>query len=206
MPDSFQSSLLNAFPSIQHGFTGRASGLEELQNHNYIISQQIHGVKIYAVEKPFTGRQEIDGYDGLVTRQKNITLVIQTADCAPILFFDPATKTLAAAHAGRAGTELGLAEIMVNYLKNQYTVQPENLLACIGPSICVNCYQIDRAKDIHYNLWTENQKQLLSAGLLSAHIELSGLCTACNAQARFYSYRREKTALRNFAFIQLKPV
>ncbi|MDR2428781.1 MAG: polyphenol oxidase family protein, partial [Candidatus Margulisbacteria bacterium] len=160
--------------------------------------------KIYDAEKPFRGRQEIDGCDGLVTRQKGITLVIQTADCAPILFFDPVTQTIAAAHAGRAGTEKGLAGKMVERLTQAYSVNPVDLLAGIGPAICVNCYQIDRARDIHYDLRAENQKQLAAAGV--QNIEWSDLCTACTAAERFYSYRREKTALRNFAFIRLNQV
>ncbi|GBR72959.1 protein YfiH-like superfamily [Candidatus Termititenax aidoneus] len=204
MPDKFQFSLFSKFPQIEHGFIGRASGLTELAKHNFVISQQVHGVKIYNIEKTFLGRLEIDGYDGLATRQKEITLVLKTADCAPLLFFDPVTQTIAAAHAGRAGTELGIAAKMVEHLAAVYSVNPADLLVGLGPAICVNCYQIDRARDLHYDLAAENQKQLTAAGV--QNLELSGLCTACSAQERFYSYRREKTDRRNFAFIRLKQV
>jgi copper oxidase (laccase) domain-containing protein len=204
MPDKFQFSSFSEFPQIEHGFIGRAAGLATLAKHNLVISRQAHGVKIYDIEKPFRGRLEIDGYDGLATRQKEITLVIKTADCAPILFFDPVTQTIAAAHAGRAGTESGLAAKIVEHLTKIYSVNPADLLAGVGPAICVNCYQIDRARDLHYDLAAENQKQLTAAGV--RNIELSGLCTACNAQERFYSYRREKTDRRNFAFIKLQRV
>jgi copper oxidase (laccase) domain-containing protein len=204
MPDKFQFSLFSKFPQIEHGFIGRNSSLAELAQHNFVISRQAHGVKIYSIEKPFHGQREIDGYDGLATRQKKITLVIKTADCAPLLFFDPRTQTIAAAHAGRAGTESGLAAKMVEHLSTTYSVNPADLLVGLGPAICVNCYQIDRTQDRHYDLEKENQKQLTAAGV--QNIELSGLCTACNAQERFYSYRREKTDRRNFAFIRLKQV
>jgi copper oxidase (laccase) domain-containing protein len=204
MPDRFQFAAFRQDPQLAHGFIGRASGLAELKNQNFIISRQTHGVKIYDLEKSFRGQLEIDGYDGLVTRQKEIALVIKTADCAPILFFDPRTQTIAAAHAGRAGTELGLAAKMVKHLVKVYSVNPADLLAGIGPAICVNCYQIDRAQDRHYDLRTENQKQLAAAGV--RNIEVSDLCPACNAAEHFYSYRREKTALRNFAFIKLNQV
>ncbi|MDR1453877.1 MAG: polyphenol oxidase family protein [Candidatus Margulisbacteria bacterium] len=204
MPDQFQFASFRQYPQIAHGFIGRDSSLAELKNQNFIISRQAHDIKIYTLEKPFCGQQEIDGYDGLTTRQKEITLVIQTADCAPILFFDPRTQTIAAAHAGRAGTELGFAAKMVAQLSEVYSVNPADLLAGIGPAICANCYQIDRAQNIHYDLQAENQKQLTAAGV--RNIELSGLCTACNAVERFYSYRREKTTRRNFAFIKLNQI
>ena len=204
MPDKFQFALFHKYPQIEHGFIGRHSSLAELQKHHFVLSRQAHGVKIYDIAKPFRGRREIDGYDGLATQQKGVTLVIKMADCAPILFFDPATKTIAAAHAGRAGTELGLAAKMVEHLTQMYSVNPADLLVGCGPAICANCYQIDRAQDIHYDLRAKNQEQLMAAG--AQNIELSTLCPACNAAARFYSYRREKTTLRNFAFIRLNQV
>ncbi len=36
-----------------------------------------------------------------------------------------------------------------------------------------------------------NKKQLLDSGLLEEHIEMSGVCTACEVES-FFSYRKEK--------------
>ena len=197
---------LDTFPQVVYGFAGRHSSLAEIQAlcPNIIMSKQVHGTDIYDVTEPLNGLIVLDGFDGFTTQQRGAALVVKIADCAPILFYDPVTQVIAAAHAGRQGTEQGMAGKMVKHLAERYSVRPADLLACIGPAICVNCYQIDRETDQHYDLWAENKKQLLSAGV--RNVELSGLCPACNAHDSFYSYRRDKTAQRNFAFLCLKPV
>jgi copper oxidase (laccase) domain-containing protein len=42
--------------------------------------------------------------DALVTNEKGLTLAIGAADCYPLLFHDPTTKIIGAAHAGWKGT------------------------------------------------------------------------------------------------------
>ena len=206
MTSKFRLASLAAYPQVAHGFIGRHGGLADIQalHPDLIMSEQAHGTRIYDVQKPLSGLQIVQGFDGLVTQQSGAALVIKMADCAPLLFYDPVTQTVAAAHAGRRGTEQGIARKMIEHLAQEYLVTPADLLVCIGPAICVKCYQIDRDKDLHYDLRTENKKQLLSAGV--QNIELSDLCPACNAQDDFYSYRRENTKARNFAFLYLKPV
>ncbi|GBR76347.1 protein YfiH-like superfamily [Candidatus Termititenax persephonae] len=186
---------------MRYGFVGRG---ETLPPGRAVFAQQIHQDKIGDVETADAERREIAGCDALATRQKNLLLVVKTADCAPLLFYDAVTETIAAVHAGRAGTELGLAGKTVAHLVRRYAVEPANLRVIMGPAICVHCYQIDRDRDRHYDLWAENKKQLTAAGV--QNIENTGLCTACHAHDRFYSYRRERTALRNFAYIALEPL
>jgi len=197
---------LEDFPQIAYGFAGRQSCLAEIQAlyPNIIMSEQVHGTDIYDLTEPLNGLTLLKEFDGLATRQTNAALIIKMADCAPIFFYDPVTQTIAAAHAGRKGTEQGMARKMVERLVDKYFVKPADLLVCVGPAICVNCYQIDQATDKHYDLRTENKQQLLAAGV--QNIELSDACPACNAQNDFYSYRREQTMQRNFAFICLKPL
>ena len=47
--------------------------------------------------------------DGLVTDEPGVTLTIFTADCTPILFYDPVRQAVGAAHAGWRGTAAGIA-------------------------------------------------------------------------------------------------
>ena len=49
-------------------------------------------------------KKELQGVDALVTNTPGICLCIQTADCVPILLFDPVKKVIAAVHAGWRGT------------------------------------------------------------------------------------------------------
>lgn len=198
-----QSSLLAARAEVRHGFIGRQGSLAQVPANNYIYSEQIHGTAIYDQTKPLTGVLHLQDFDSLVTAQKNIALIVKGADCVPLLFYAPDKQVIATCHAGRAGTEKKAASILVQYLLDNYQISPQKLLCCIGPSICVNCYQIDKEKDIHYDLWQKNKAQLLAAGLKASNIELTGWCTSCNQNHSFYSYRKDQTSKRNYGWIEL---
>ncbi len=49
-------------------------------------------------------KDEIKATDALITNKKGICLCVQTADCVPILLFDPVKGVVAAVHAGWRGT------------------------------------------------------------------------------------------------------
>jgi hypothetical protein len=88
-------------------------------------------------------------------------------------------------------------------MQAEFGSQPEELFAVIGPSICGNCYEVskevadlfpkeakwqkeDSPKDKYQlDLWKANELVLKKAGLLSEHIFVSGLCTACNHELLF---------------------
>lgn len=195
--------LLAHIPGLSHGFIGRDGSLETIPAKNYVYSEQIHDVRIYNVQKPVAGGFQVAGYDSLVTTQKNVALVVKGADCVPLLFYAPDRQVIAACHAGRVGTEKGAAKLLVQYMIDNYHINPQELLCGMGPSICKDCYQIDKAKDIHYNLWENNREQLISVGVKAENIEISGWCTSCNMHDKFYSYRKDKTDKRNYGWIML---
>jgi copper oxidase (laccase) domain-containing protein len=189
--------------NVVTGMSGKdCSSFEDFLAKNnikrYVLSHQVHGTAIFESSSPAV----IDGYDALVTTCPDLTLIVKAADCVPILLYDRTKPLIAAIHAGRRGTEAGISKKVIEYLIAKHGCDPKNLKAWIGPSICVNCYQIDQAKDIHYDLWANNQAQCRELGV--TQIELSGVCTACSGNARYYSYRADKTELRNYAFITLK--
>lgn len=198
-----QFKALAQFSEIQHGFIGRDGSLEKIPLKNYVYSEQIHDVNIYDVRSSVSGVLHLKEYDSLVTSQKNVGLVVKGADCVPLLFYAPDKKVIATCHAGRVGTEKQAAKILVGYLIDKYQVDPAQLLCGIGPSICVNCYQVDRKKNIHYDLWQNNQEQLLAAGLNIGNIEIPHWCTSCSHNQHFYSYRKDKTDKRNYGWIVL---
>jgi YfiH family protein len=156
------------------------------------------------------------------------------ADCVPLYFFDPVRHAVGLAHAGWKGTVGGIARMAVRRMTESFGSKPEELLAAIGPSIGVCCYEVDEAVAAKVrpvleeigpepeqqervlqsgrsagkymlDLQTFNRLLLLEAGILSAHIELSHLCTSCNTD-RFFSHRAEggRTG-RMVAWIALRP-
>ncbi len=81
------------------------------------------------------------GIDGIITQEKGIALAINTADCVPILLFDPAAKVIGAVHSGWRGTIGHIAVKAVN-LMIEKGASRSDLKVIMGPSICTNCFEV----------------------------------------------------------------
>ncbi|QTN01446.1 peptidoglycan editing factor PgeF [Sediminibacillus dalangtanensis] len=181
---------------------------------DWVAAQQVHGTDIAVVSETDKGKgsktqtDAILNVDGLITNQTGILCTAFFADCVPLYFFDPATRWIGIAHAGWRGTVNGMAEKMVSVLK-EYDVQPETLLAAIGPSINVEAYQVDdkviklvpnglEDEVVHrgetgtfLDLQRLNELLLQRAGLPPENINRSKLCTFKENEL-FFSHRREE--------------
>lgn len=145
--------------------------------------------------------------DALITARAGVALMVFTADCTPILLWDPVTGAVGAIHAGWRGTAADIAGKTVRAMEKHYGAKPENIRAAIGPNIGQCCFQTDadvpqamvaalgaeaekriRQKDGKYyvNLKEINAIFLRRAGVES--IEISDACTMCQHQ-RFWSHR-----------------
>ncbi|MFW5755469.1 MAG: peptidoglycan editing factor PgeF [Tangfeifania sp.] len=154
---------------------------------------------------------EINETDALVTNQPGICLCVQTADCVPVLLFDPVNRTIAAVHAGWRGTVKKIAEAVVLKMQKKYHSNSENILAAIGPSIGPEVYEVgsevveevrknlplpdkilqkNKSGKFHFNLWEANRQILLAAGLKEGNIRVSEECTF-QKENKYYSARRE---------------
>ncbi len=80
--------------------------------------------------------------DGLITSEKELFLYLITADCLPILLYDPIQKVVGIAHAGWRGTVNGIAEKMVQKMISNFNSDPQHINLLIGPSICGSCYEV----------------------------------------------------------------
>ncbi len=204
--NGFSFGLLNLTGEVSNttggkNFTDLQAFLKSNHIDRYIIAEQVHGKEILIVNEQTPVK--VSGYDGFITSEKNRALIIKTADCCPLLIYAPQKKVIAALHAGRKSTELKITAACLSILVEKFQVDPAELLCTIGPCICKNCYQIDRQKDLHYDLIAENKQQLLNAGVLLNNIEISEYCTACSGNRHFYSYRQDQTTLRNYSAIML---
>lgn len=119
--------------------------------------RQIHSSVVYRVSSDESGalRYTPSGYapgdavgaadlsgDALLTDQPGILLSVRIADCAPILLVDPAPHAIAVVHAGWRGLLQRIAEKTVGEMRRTFHSQPEELLAAVGPSIRVCCYEV----------------------------------------------------------------
>ena len=93
-----------------YGILGKALGFDP---HNAVLSRQVHSDIVRVVDESNRGAglytQHLDDCDSLITNEKGLALVIFTADCTPILFWDPVTGAVGGAHAGWRGTALSSA-------------------------------------------------------------------------------------------------
>lgn len=80
--------------------------------------------------------------DALITRKRGVALAMSTADCVPLLFYDPVTEAIGVAHAGWRGTARGIAAATVAALQEQFGARPADLLVGVGPSIGPCCYEV----------------------------------------------------------------
>ena len=167
----FKSKLLNKFDEIEHGFFnskgGFSKGIYESLNcgigskdlkknvvrnlekvakqinttkQNIILLNQVHSNKVINVRDIFKIRRI---GDGLITNRKKLALGILTADCAPILIFDPKKKIIAALHAGWKGAFKDIIGKTIDKL-NQKGSKSEDLIAVVGPCISIKNYEVKR--------------------------------------------------------------
>lgn len=148
---------------------------------------------------------EFESCDGLVTSTPDLWLTISIADCVPVMLFDTRNKVVAALHAGWRGTLGQIVRNGVQLMKSEFRSQPSDLVAFIGPSASVCCYQVGNEVaaqfpsetvmtvngSLHLDLKEENKRQLLREGVPSENIEISSSCTICSPLL-FHSFRREK--------------
>lgn len=169
-------------------------------SHTTITMTQPHGSSVEIVTNATSDARL--SCDGVLTAQPLAHLQVKTADCLPILLYHP-SGVVGAIHAGRKGTELGILQAALQRLKKDWAITTD-LKIWFGPAICSDCYQIDRASDMHYDLIAANQQQLYSVFPQSAvELRVSGRCTAHEPDS-FNSYRREGAGVAmNYSGIML---
>lgn len=209
------SQKLSQFPEIEHGFTTKK---EKWSSKDLVLAQQVHGTEIALVSKDEVGKI-INGADGLMTDQVKVKIGVRTADCVPILFYEPERKIIAAVHAGWQGT-LGRIVPKAVAAIEKLGGRREKTVAAIGPHIGLCCYDVSRERvelfckefgqdpritadfdnGPHLDLAYVNFLQLLQAGMKREKIEVRPFCTSCQKDL-FFSYRRSQKENEEFGEI-----
>ena len=114
----------------------RAAGAKDLP---LITLKQFHSDVIHLFDT--TPGEPCKG-DASITNRPNHLLAIQTADCVPILLVDPKKRAIAAIHAGWRGTLARIAAKTIGKMQMHLGTNPRDLLAGIGPSIGLCCYEV----------------------------------------------------------------
>lgn len=179
----------------------------------YVLTRQIHSDIVRVVtEADCNGfcHRDYPECDALVTNIPGVTLMVFTADCTPLLFHDPVTGAVGAAHAGWRGTAQNIGAKTVEAMVKNLGCDPGDIRAAIGPNLSQCHFETDldvpaamittfgdevlpyiRQKGEKYypDLKAINALALRRAGV--RHIEISDVCTWCESD-RFWSHRVTK--------------
>ncbi len=118
----------------------RAAAALDLAPDCLITCHQVHSPQVVVVERPWR-REDRPRADAMVTRAPGVALGILTADCAPVLFADPAARIIGAAHAGWRGALGGVLEATVAAMI-ELGAAPQRIAAAIGPCIAQASYEV----------------------------------------------------------------
>jgi YfiH family protein len=75
--------------------------------------------------------------------KKNLALMSFHADCNAVFFYDPVKKLIGLSHAGWRGTITDIGGKMVKALMEMGS-NPSDLKAAISPSLCQDCFEVDK--------------------------------------------------------------
>ncbi len=179
-----------------------------------VFSCQVHGCGVRVVTAADIGKgldRPVDyEADALITDVPGIALTVFSADCLPILLYDPQRRVAGAVHAGWRGTSLGIVTRTVERMVECFACRQEDILAAIGPGISKCCFETHEdvpnamtealgasalqfieilpTGKFHLDLKGLNAKRLEGAGVLAEHIAVSPDCTACMPE-KYWSHR-----------------
>lgn len=164
-------SCLDGVSGLAHGFFTRAGGVSEglyaslncgLGSHDersrvienrrrvadclgvpdtqLLTCHQIHSAAAHVVTRPWLPDSN-PKVDALVTTVPGMAISVLAADCAPVLFADPVSRVIGAAHAGWKGALGGILEATIAAME-RLGAQREHVRAALGPCIGPASYEV----------------------------------------------------------------
>ncbi|MBO6490052.1 MAG: peptidoglycan editing factor PgeF [Pelagibacteraceae bacterium] len=173
-----------------------------------VALNQNHGNKVVC----FNNRQDVKNKiigDAIVTTMKNVGISVLTADCVPILIYNPKKKIVGCVHAGWKGALNGIIENTVDKFL-ELNSNTRDLVVAIGP--CINHHHYEVGHDFYKKFVDQNKNnqqffivlndkkylfnirsyinaKLIGLGINNIdHIEMDTFSNKEN----FFSYRRSK--------------
>lgn len=208
------SLLTYAFPAGAEAFSTRR---EASLPYPVIQGHQVHQARVAVIDRPGFTREDLEGFDAFVTALPGVAIGVRTADCVPVLIYDPVRRVVAAVHAGWKGTVLHIAQKAIDVMHERFGSTPADMVVVIGPSIGPDSFQVGEEvaeqfkkagfpmQDIwsfrgpgdgspmsgghHIDLWKANRWLLEQAGVFPGNIQVAGIDTYTDAS--FFSARRE---------------
>ena len=176
--------------------------LLKISSDRLVMPHQVHATGIAQIGRTFfrlsdeVRRQVLEGVDALMTNLPGVCIGVSTADCIPIILYDPEHRAASVVHSGWRGTVADIAGVAVTSMQMAYHSRPEVLKAVIGPGISLANFEVGdevyehfaaagypmaqiarKYEKWHIDLWTCCRLQLKEVGLKGENIQTSGICT-----------------------------
>lgn len=182
-----------------------------------LLVKQVHGIQAAVAGRGRTLAWTRPEADIIVSDDPDVAIGVRVADCAPVLLFDPRRNAVGAVHAGWRGAAADAAGAGVLAMSREFQTRPADVIAAIGPCLgkccgevgpeVVEAFRAGGASGASIEAWFHagrgdrsfldleraNRDQLERAGLQSANIFGSGLCTKTHHD-RLHSYRADRNA------------
>lgn len=225
--DIIYAESLKRHAEIVHGFTTKALGADydriavaaRVLVSQIYYAEQIHSEKVIVIDEN-SELAQLPAADAFVTNRADVLVGVRTADCLPILVYDPVKKVVAAIHAGYRGLLKGVIQNTLNVMQNKLGTSISDVRVVIGPSVCINHYEvgqelIDEFMTVypHDTVYMKNPgtkphldvaatavSVIQKCGVTDFHLEHLAACTY-EDEKKFFSHRRSPGNGRQFAFI-----
>ncbi len=200
----------------------RISRAFSIDGERLVTVNQVHGGSVHLVTEKNLGMTPPDA-DAVITDIESIPIGIMTADCLPIIIYDPVNHAAGVAHGGWKGTALGVVMRTLEAMERSFGTRAKDVSAALGPHIGPCCYHVkenvidefekafgDTSSYIKktdggftLDLGGATACQLTGVGVAAENITALCPCTACNNND-FFSYRKDggRTG-RQLSFITL---
>jgi YfiH family protein len=194
----------------------RLAGELELPPDHVIWMEQVHGRTAAVVDGPRA--DPLEATDAVIATEPGLAVAVLVADCVPILLADPDAGVVAAVHAGRVGSRVGVLPAALDAMRDA-GARIDHVEALLGPAVCGECYEVPAAMrtdvathlpgsasrtrkgtpglDLRAGLW----QQLADAGV--ARIGVDPRCTV--EDRSLFSHRRDGKTGRLAAITWLAP-
>lgn len=173
-----------------------------IDDNHLVYPHQTHGTVIrqigceFTTLQPDTKKMLLEGVDAVTTNVPGICVAVSTADCIPVIIYDPVNHAAAAVHAGWRGTVRRIIRRTAAHMADTYGTSRNDIQCVIGPGISQENFEVGdevyaefanagfpmeriavRKEKYHIDLWEANRAELESMGVPPGNIYIKGVCT-----------------------------
>jgi YfiH family protein len=194
----------------------RFCGVLGVDVQRVVLSRQVHEDNVRLVTAADAGKglwreRDYTSVDAMICNTAGLSLVVFSADCGILVFFDPVTHSIGACHAGWRGTAAGIAAKTVREMHRVFGAEPQNLRVAMGACISSCCFETDadvpaamgralgadaaapyltrQGAKWHVDLKGINAYSVQNAGVPASQIDICPDCTVCRSDL-YWSHRK----------------